>query len=295
LPTGNWQLVTRNSIMLFPKITLNCKGQLVSLEKPIVMGILNVTPDSFYDGGQYTANSTILQQAEKMLTAGAKIIDIGGMSSRPGAEIIETAEELKRVIPAIEVIIKTFPDAIISIDTIRSAVAKAAVEAGASIINDISAGKLDNNFYQTVADLEVPYILMHMLGKPKNMQDKPVYEDISLNILDFFIKEVGKLRKLGIKDIILDPGFGFGKTIDHNYQMLNKMHTFQILDLPILAGISRKSMIHKFLKITPQTALNGTTALNMVALQQGAKILRVHDVQEAVETIKLYLQLEKNK
>lgn len=281
--------------MLFPKITLNCKGQLLSLEKPIVMGILNVTPDSFYDGGQYTANSTILQQAEEMLTAGAKIIDIGGMSSRPGAEIIETTEELKRVIPAIEIIIKAFPDAIISIDTIRSTVAKAAVEAGASIINDISAGKLDDNFYQTVAELEVPYILMHMLGKPKNMQDKPVYEDISLTILDFFIKEVGKLRKLGIKDIILDPGFGFGKTIDHNYQMLNKMHTFKILDLPILAGISRKSMIHKFLEITPQTALNGTTALNMVALQQGAKILRVHDVQEAVETIKLYLQLEKNK
>ena len=281
--------------MLFPKITLNCKGQLLSLETPIVMGILNVTPDSFYDGGQYTANSVILQQAEKMLAAGAKIIDIGGMSSRPGAEIIETAEELRRVIPAIAAIIKAFPETIISIDTIRSAVAKAAVEAGASIINDISAGKLDDNFYQTVADLEVPYILMHMLGKPENMQNKPIYEDISLTILDFFIKEVGKLRKLGIKDIILDPGFGFGKTIDHNYQMLHKMHTFQILDLPILAGMSRKSMIHKFLGITPQTALNGTTALNMVALQQGAKILRVHDVQEAVETVKLYLQLEKNK
>lgn len=281
--------------MLFPKITLNCKGQLLSLETPIVMGILNVTPDSFYDGGQYTANSVILQQAEKMLAAGAKIIDIGGMSSRPGAEIIETTEELRRVIPAIAAIIKAFPETIISIDTIRSAVAKAAVEAGASIINDISAGKLDDNFYQTVADLEVPYILMHMLGKPENMQNKPIYEDISLTILDFFIKEVGKLRKLGIKDIILDPGFGFGKTIDHNYQMLHKMHTFQILDLPILAGMSRKSMIHKFLGITPQTALNGTTALNMVALQQGAKILRVHDVQEAVETVKLYLQLEKNK
>lgn len=281
--------------MLFPKITLNCKGQLLSLEKPIVMGILNVTPDSFYDGGQYTANSSILQQAEKMLTSGAKIIDIGGMSSRPGAKIIDTPEELKRVIPAIEQIIKAFPDTIISIDTIRSEVAKVAIEAGASIINDISAGKLDTNFYQTVADLDVPYILMHMLGKPENMQDKPVYEDITLTILDFFIKEVGKLRKLGVKDIILDPGFGFGKTIDHNYQLLQKMHTFQILDLPILAGISRKSMIYKLLGTTPQAALNGTTALNMVALQQGAKILRVHDVQEAVETINLYLQLEKNK
>jgi len=281
--------------MLFPKITLNCKGQLVSLAEPIVMGILNVTPDSFFDGGKYTEAPTILQQTEKMLTAGAKIIDIGGMSSRPGAEIIDTDQELERVIPAIEKIITRFPDTIISIDTIRSAVAKAAVEAGASIINDISAGKLDKDFHQTVADLEVPYILMHMLGKPKNMQDNPVYEDISLTVLDFFIKEIGKLRGLGIKDIILDPGFGFGKTIDHNYEILNKLHTFNILDLPVLAGISRKSMIYKFLGTTPQTALNGTTALNMVALQQGAKILRVHDVKEAVETVNLYLQLEKNK
>lgn len=294
MSNDNSQLATRNSTMLFPKITLNCKGQLLSLEEPIVMGVLNVTPDSFYDGGQYTANSSILQQVEKMLTAGAKIIDIGGMSSRPGAEIIETEAELKRVVPAITAIINTFPNVIISVDTIRSKVAKAAVEAGASIINDISAGKLDKDFYQTVANLEVPYILMHMLGKPKNMQEKPQYEDIALTVLDFFIKEVGKLRELGVKDIILDPGFGFGKTIDHNYQLLNKMHAFQILDLPILAGISRKSMIYKFLKTTPQGALNGTTALNMVALQQGAKILRVHDVQEAVETINLFLQLEKN-
>ena len=281
--------------MLFPKITLNCKGQLLSLENPTVMGILNITPDSFYDGGQYTANKTILQQAEKMLMEGAKVIDIGGMSSRPGAEIIEIKEELSRVIPAIKAIIKNFPDTIISIDTIRAEVAKAAVEAGASLINDISAGKLDDNFYQTVANLEVPYVLMHMQGSPKDMQNKPEYENIALTVLDFFIKEVGKLRELGIKDIILDPGFGFGKTIDHNYQLLNNLHTFQILDLPILAGISRKSMIYKFLGGTPQTALNGTTALNMVALQQGAKILRVHDVQEAVETIKLFLQLEKNK
>ena len=281
--------------MLFPKITLNCKGQLVSLEEPIVMGILNITPDSFFDGGQYTKDDSFLQQTEKMLAEGAKIIDIGGMSSRPGAEIIDTSEELDRVIPVIEKITQYFPNTIISIDTIRSVVAKAAVEAGASIINDISAGKLDEDFYQTVANLDVPYILMHMLGKPKNMQDNPTYEDISLTILDFFIKEVGKLRELGIKDIILDPGFGFGKTIDHNYEILNKLHTFQILDLPILAGMSRKSMIYKFLGTSSQTALNGTTALNMVALQQGAKILRVHDVKEAVETIKLHLLLEKNK
>ncbi len=281
--------------MLFPHITLNCRGQLISLEDPIIMGILNVTPDSFFDGGKYQKVTSILRQAEKMLIEGATIIDIGGMSSRPGAAIIDTAEELKRVIAPISAIHKEFPKAIISIDTIRSEVAKAAVEAGASIINDISAGKLDDELYQTVADLKVPYILMHMQGKPENMQKQPEYSDITLEVLDFFIKEVGKLRALGVKDIILDPGFGFGKTVVHNYQLLNKIPTFQILDLPILAGISRKSMIHKFLGITPKTALNGTTALNMVALQRGAKILRVHDVKEAVETVKLYLQLERNK
>ncbi|MEM1124171.1 MAG: dihydropteroate synthase [Bacteroidota bacterium] len=279
--------------MLTPHLTLNCNGQLLSLEEPIVMGILNVTPDSFYDGGRYQDNSAILRQAEKMLAEGAKIIDIGGMSSRPGAAIIDVAEELQRVVAPIKVIHQTFPDAIISIDTVRAEVAQAAVAVGASIINDISAGKIDPDFYQTVADLGVPYVLMHMQGKPATMQEQPKYADISLEVLDFFIKEVGKLRALGLKDIILDPGFGFGKTIDHNYQLLNHIHAFQILDLPILAGISRKSMIHKFLGITPETALNGTTALNMVALQQGAKILRVHDVKEAVETIQLYLQLER--
>lgn len=279
--------------MLFPHSTLNCNGQLLSLEHPLVMGILNLTPDSFFDGGQYVNESSILAQAEKMLADGAKIIDIGGMSSRPGAEIISVAEELKRVIHPISLIHQAFPQAIISIDTIRSKVAIEAVAAGASIINDISAGTLDPDFYPTVAQLNVPYILMHMQGKPKNMQAQPAYEkDIALAILDFFILEVGKLRKLGVKDIILDPGFGFGKTIDHNYQLLNKLHIFQLLDLPMLAGISRKSMIYKFLDTSPAEALNGTTALNMIALQQGAKILRVHDVKEALETIQLFQKLK---
>jgi len=281
--------------MLFPKITLNCRGTLVSLAHPIVMGILNLTPDSFYDGGKLKGDTSILRQAEKMLKDGAKILDIGGMSSRPGAKIIDTSEELKRTIGPITLITKAFPEAIISIDTVRSIVAKEAVEAGASIVNDISAGKIDADFYQTVADLSVPYVLMHMKGTPEDMQSKTEYEDISLEVLDFFIKEVGKLRELGVKDIILDPGFGFGKTIDHNYQLLNKIHAFRMLDLPILAGISRKSMIYKYLDTTPELALNGTSILNMVALQQGAKILRVHDVKEAVETVKLFLQVERNK
>ncbi len=281
--------------MLSPQITLNCKGQLLPLDVPIVMGILNVTPDSFYDGGKYRREKAILNQAEKMLREGASIIDIGGMSSRPGATIIDEAEELDRVISPIRLILKKFPKALISIDTMRATVAKRAIEAGAVMVNDISAGKLDPQLYDTVAELDVPYILMHMKGTPKNMQQNPKYENAALEILDFFIEEVGKLRKVGVKDIILDPGFGFGKTIDHNYQILNHLHTFQIMDLPVLVGISRKSMIYKFLKTTPNEALNGTTALNMVALQQGAKILRVHDVKEAVEVVELFLQLKQNK
>ena len=278
--------------MLFPKITLNCGGHLLSLEKPVVMGILNVTPDSFYDGGQYQTEKKVLAQAEKMLEEGATIIDVGGMSSRPGAEIISVEEELNRVISSIRSIKKNCPEALVSIDTVRSEVAKAAVAEGASIINDISAGRIDSNMYSTVAELSVPYVLMHMRGTPETMQNHPEYEEVALEILDFFIKEVGILRNLGVKDIILDPGFGFGKTLDHNYQLLNKLHTFKILDYPVLAGISRKSMIYKFLEITPEEALNGTTALHIVALQQGARILRVHDVRAAKETVDLFCKLQ---
>lgn len=278
--------------MLHQQYTLNCKGKLLDLSHPIVMGILNVTPDSFYDGGKYVSDTSILEKGAKMLEEGAQIIDIGGMSSRPGAEIISIQEELDRVLPNIEMIMKHYPEAIISIDTIRSAVAKQAVQSGASIINDISAGKFDDQLFQTVADLDVPYILMHMQGKPKDMQENPAYKDIALEVLDFMIAQVGQLRALGVKDICIDPGFGFGKSLEHNYQLLKKMHIFKILELPILAGISRKSMIYKLLNTTPDKALNGTSALHMIALQEGARILRVHDVREAVEVVQLWQQLE---
>jgi len=278
--------------MLLPQQTINCKGQLISLGKPIVMGILNITPDSFYDGGTNTDMKEVLKKAEQMLLEGATILDIGGMSSRPGAAIISEAEELKRVLPVITAIIKQFPDSILSIDTVQSVVAKAAIESGASIVNDISAGKIDSTMYDTVAQLGVPYILMHMQGKPKDMQQKPTYEGVQLEVLDFLIAELGKLRALGVKDVIVDPGFGFGKSIEHNYQLLKELHIFKIMDVPILAGLSRKSMIYKVLECSPQEALNGTSILNLVALQQGAAMLRVHDVKEAMETIRLFEYLD---
>lgn len=279
--------------MLNPRLTLNCRGKLLSLEQPLVMGILNVAPDSFFDGGKYTEESAMLRHAELMVEEGAAIIDVGGMSSRPGAEIISEEEELKRVIPAVERLLLRFPEAVVSIDTVRSRVAGEAVSAGASVVNDISAGRFDEKMYEEAGRLGVPYILMHMQGTPKDMQQQPRYEDVVQEVLDFFIAEAGKLRQAGVKDIILDPGFGFGKTIEHNYRLLKDMHVFQILDYPILAGLSRKSMINKVLKVSPEKALNGTTALNMAALQQGALILRVHDVRPAVETIKLWAQLDK--
>lgn len=278
--------------MIHSKQTLNCRGQLVSLEKPIVMGILNVTPDSFYDGGRHTQLFSQLRQTEKMLKEGATIIDIGGMSSRPGAEIISEDVELKRVLPIISAIQEEFPKAIVSIDTVRGKVAEEAVNSGASIVNDISAGKMDESMYPTVSRLGVPYILMHMQGKPASMQNEPIYTDVVKDVLDFLIEEVGKLRTLNVKDIIIDPGFGFGKTVEHNYALLKKMHVFQMLDCPLLAGVSRKSMIYKVLETSAKEALNGTTALHMVALQQGAKILRVHDVKPAIETVRLWEQLE---
>jgi dihydropteroate synthase len=278
---------------MFQPKSINCKGQLLDLSEPKVMGILNVTPDSFFDGGRYQNEKKTLSQVERMLNDGASIIDVGGMSSRPGAKIISVEEELQRVVPVIDLIIKNFPQTVISIDTIRAKVAKKSVEHGASIINDISAGNIDSELFQTVADLGVPYILMHMKGTPETMQKNVQYDNIVLEVTDFMIKKIGELRELGVKDIILDAGFGFGKTVDHNYQLLKYMHQFQIMDLPILAGVSRKSMICKVLDIEPKDALNGTTALHLVALQQGAKLLRVHDVKEAVEVVKLWQQLGK--
>lgn len=280
--------------MLYEQTTLNCNGHLLDLSSPIVMGILNITPDSFYSGSRVSDEIQILNRVETMMTEGVSIIDIGGMSSRPGAEIISEEEEFRRVIPAIKAIVRQFPDAILSIDTIRSQVARACVEEGARMINDISAGKYDDNMFSTVAELKnIPYILMHMKGDtPATMQQQADYqEDIALEVLDFLIEKVGILRGLLVKDIIVDAGFGFGKTMEHNYSLLKKMHVLKILEVPILAGLSRKTMIWKALGITPEEALNGTSVLNMVALQQGAKILRVHDVKEAVQTIRLFKML----
>lgn len=276
--------------MLHQQQTINCRGRLVSLENPVVMGILNLTPDSFFDGGRHQTQDDALRQAEKLLREGATFIDVGGMSSRPGAAIIDESTELKRVLPVVAAIAKHFPEAIISIDTVRSGVAAESVAAGACLVNDISAGRFDEQMYPTVARLGIPYVLMHMQGTPESMQKEPVYEDVVREVLDFFIREVGKLRVLGISDIILDPGFGFGKTVAHNYRLLGMMHAFAMLEYPLLAGISRKSMICKVLGVGPANALNGTSALHMVALQQGAKILRAHDVREAQEVIQLWQQ-----
>jgi dihydropteroate synthase len=274
--------------MLYEQTTLNCRGILLDLATPIVMGVLNTTPDSFFINSRVADEKAILTLAERMITEGVSILDIGGMSSRPGAAIIDEGEEMRRVLPAIEAVAKRFPAAIISIDTVRAGVARAAVEAGAAIVNDISAGSLDEALFSTVAELQTPYILMHMKAKPETMQQEAVYEDVTLDILDFFIQKVGILRGLGVKDIVIDTGFGFGKTLEQNYELLRKLSVFKILDCPILVGLSRKTMIWKALDITPDAALNGTTAANILALMGGAKILRVHDVREAVETIKIF-------
>lgn len=275
-------------------MTINCKGQLIDISTPKVMGILNVTPDSFHDGGQYKDESSILKQVETMLNEGATFIDIGGYSSRPGADFVSENEELNRVVPVVELILKHYPETLISIDTFRSEVAKKSIEAGAAIINDISAGHLDENMIATVGQLSVPYIMMHMKGNPKTMQQQTDYDDLVKDINSYFAERITKAHAAKINDIIIDPGFGFAKTLDQNYELLNHMKLLQIVDKPILAGVSRKSMIYKTLNTTSENALNGTTALHMVALQKGAKILRVHDVKEAVECVTLYNQLSKN-
>jgi dihydropteroate synthase len=275
----------------FQQSTLNCRGKLLDMSRPVVMGILNVTPDSFFDGGRHTGVETALRQAEKMFSEGATLIDVGGASSRPGAPEVPENEELERVIPVIRAIKSHLPQAFVSVDTWRASVARAAVAAGADIVNDISAGKIDAGLYEAVAALDVPYILMHMQGTPGTMQQNPQYTDVVTAVLDFFIAELARLRALGIKDIVLDPGFGFGKTVEHNFALLKNLHVFSAATgLPVLAGLSRKSMICKVLKVKPEHALNGTTALHMVALQQGARILRAHDVKEAVEVIRLWEQ-----
>ena len=275
-------------------MTINCKGKLIDISTPKVMGILNATPDSFYDGGQYKDEQSILNQVETMLNEGATFIDIGGYSSRPGADYVSETEELSRVVPVVELILKHYPETLISIDTFRSEVAKKSIEAGAAIINDISAGHLDENMIATVGQLGVPYIMMHMKGNPKTMQQQTDYDDLIKDINSYFAERIAKAHAAKINDIIIDPGFGFAKTTEQNYELLNNMELLQIVDKPVLAGVSRKSMIYKTLNTTSENALNGTTALHMVALQKGAKILRVHDVKEAVECVILFNQLTNN-
>ncbi|WP_348823239.1 dihydropteroate synthase [Flavobacterium aestuarii] len=267
---------------------MNCKGQLIDLSAPKVMGILNITPNSFYDGGKYKNETELLERVGKMLSEGASFIDVGAYSSKPNAEFVSEEEEISRIVPVVNLLQKHFPDIILSIDTFRAGVAKASIENGAAIINDISAGKLDDKMLETIAEFQVPYIMMHMKGTPQTMQALTQYDDIVKEMLFYFSERIANARNFGINDIIIDPGFGFAKTLEQNYEVMKKMELFQMLELPLLIGISRKSMIYKALDTNAENALNGTTVLNTVALSKGAKILRVHDVKEAVECIGLF-------
>ncbi|OBX21317.1 dihydropteroate synthase [Gelidibacter algens] len=273
-------------------MTINCKGQLIDLTIPKVMGILNVTPDSFYDGGIYKNNSDILEHVDKMLNEGATFIDIGAYSSKPNAVHISETEELQRLLPILKLLTDAFPDILISIDTFRSNVAETSINAGACMINDISAGKIDENMMATIAKLKVPYVMMHMKGTPQNMQQNTSYEDLLKDILFYFSERIEAAKALGIVDIIIDPGFGFSKTTAQNFELLKHLEVFKILEKPLLVGFSRKSMIYKTLKSSAADALNGTTVLNTLALQKNASILRVHDVKEAKECIELTQQLK---
>lgn len=267
--------------------TLNCKGKLLSLETPVVMGIFNATPDSFYIGYLDYSGQQTVDIIAKMVEAGVSVIDVGGQSTRPGSKQISANEEMDRVLPMIALMQSSFPNLLISIDTFHSSVAKAAVQAGASMVNDISGGTIDGDMMQAVGDLGVPYVCMHLKGTPANMQQHAVYEDVVTEVLDYFITKKEACRKAGIKDVIIDPGFGFAKTIAHNFTLLKNLSAFKMLDCPILAGLSRKSTIYKTLGTTADAALNGTTVLNSIALMNGANILRVHDVREATEAVKL--------
>ncbi len=268
--------------------TLNCKGRLLVIEKPVVMGILNITPDSFYSGSRVQQLDDILAKGEQMINEGAAILDIGGQTTKPNSDRLTADEELQRVLPAIQKIKEKFPKTFLSIDTYHSTVAQEAVAAGADIVNDISAGEMDRQMISTVAALHVPFVAMHMKGTPATMQQNPVYKDAVKEVIDYFIQKMNECKQAGITDIIIDPGFGFGKTIQHNFQLLKKLEAFQIFHIPVLAGLSRKSTIWKTLNTTPEEALNGTTVLNTIALTKGASILRVHDVKEAMEAIKLH-------
>lgn len=272
-------------------MTLNCRGKLIDINTPKVMGVLNITPDSFYDGGRYKSDVSILSQAEKMLKDGATFIDIGAYSSRPGAKQVAKGEELNRILPIAELILKKFPDSLLSIDTFRSEVAKHCIEIGATMINDISAGKLDKAMIPTIGKLGVPYVMMHMKGTPQTMQQHTQYKNLVKDIIYYFSERIAVAKRHQVKDIIIDPGFGFSKTIEQNYTLLNQLDLLQMLHLPILVGVSRKSMIYKLLNSNPDEALNGTTSLNTISLLKGANILRVHDVKEAMECVSIYNQL----
>lgn len=282
----------QKDVLFKNKTSLNIRGHLIDLSSPKVMGILNVTPDSFYAGSRVADEKSLLNQAEQMLQEGATFLDIGGYSSRPGAKDISEKEEIERVIPAIKSVIKAFPEAIISVDTFRSDVAEMAIEHGASMVNDISGGELDLGMTSTVLKSGLPYVVMHMPGNPQTMQKNTNYTDVFEEVFNFLVHKVEDLQQKGINDIIIDPGFGFGKTIEQSYELLNKLECFRIIGVPILVGFSRKSMIWKLLETDPQKALNGTTILNTVAIMKGASILRVHDVKPAMEILKLGAHLE---
>lgn len=283
-------MISKNTLLPVQTM-IQSKGRLLDLSKPVIMGILNATPDSFYNKGRESSLQELLDNAGKMLAAGATILDVGGATTKPGSDMIDVDEELDRIIPVIEAIHKKYSDAWISVDTYHARAAREAVSAGASIINDVSSGRFDAEMMETVASVKVPYIAMHMQGTPMDMQNNPTYQDVVGEVRNELVKTCDQCNDAGIKDVIIDPGFGFGKTVGHNFSLLNSLHTFRIIGRPILAGLSRKSMICKTLKVNPEHALNGTTALHMVALQQGANILRVHDVKEAMQVLKLCEQL----
>jgi len=276
------------------KATLNARGKLIDLSVPKVMGIINLTPDSFYAGSRKPAVQDALQQAERMLTEGAAFLDLGAYSSRPNADDISVQEETDRLLPVVEALVRKFPDAVLSIDTFRSKVAEVAIEAGAHIVNDISGGALDEDMFATVARLKAPYILMHMKGNPKTMNQMAVYNDVFGEVYDYFVDKYQQLKKLGVTDVVLDPGFGFAKKHEHGYALLNRLEEFNALQLPLLVGVSRKRMIYAQLDITAEDALNGTTVLNTIALSKGASILRVHDVTPAIQAVKLLQCLQNN-
>ena len=274
--------------------TLKCGNIELNIDKPLVMGILNLTPDSFFDGGRYTSKDAWISQTEKMIQDGASIIDLGAVSTRPGAQNISEEEEIARLMPALELLVVKYPKIVFSIDTYRAKVAELTAAAGAGIINDISGGTMDPRLIETIAATGLPYILMHMQGTPANMQKNPVYEDVTKEVCSFFDQKLVLLHQAGIQQVILDPGFGFGKTLNHNYKMLHELDSFKQSGYPVLVGISRKSMIYKLLEITPEEALPATSALHMIALLNGADILRVHDVKEAMQTIKLAGMLDQS-